>query len=150
MCPVKLMEKYLMEVTSSVKCFFFQHPKKMCSEADPIWYNNQPTGIHTLGGKMNMPREYTNHSTRATSVMILDHWLLRQDTRCVEWPQKRNKVHAFEAMLAKPVMQINVKFLPYKQTHPNSTQSAQDMLCVKTATLGYTEWSAGCKINFFC
>lgn len=47
--------------------------------SDGFWYDIQCVGMNTLGNKMkkisklaNLPREYTNHSIRATSVTILD------------------------------------------------------------------------------
>jgi hypothetical protein len=66
------------------KCeVLWQTPKDFVYEGDTIWYNNSPVGKYLLGLMMTnigkggqLSRHYTNHSIRATSIVIIANHLL--------------------------------------------------------------------------
>ena len=72
LCPVKSFELYLSKLHPELKCLW-QRPKE--ATADICWYCNVPVGKNILGNFMkdipravDLSKEYTNHSIRATAV----------------------------------------------------------------------------------
>ncbi|CAG2211446.1 unnamed protein product [Mytilus edulis] len=75
-CPVRSFVKYIRRLNPNCNKLF-QQPK--LTAKDGIHYGNIPLGHNKLGIYMNeiskaanLSREYTNHSCRATTVLILD------------------------------------------------------------------------------
>ncbi|CAH3181428.1 unnamed protein product, partial [Porites lobata] len=80
-CPVKLIEKYLSHL--SPKCSsLFQKSRSSCKAFNPatdlVWYCSSPLGHNTLENmlrrmtsKAGIKPHLTNHSIRATTVMVL-------------------------------------------------------------------------------
>ena len=88
------------------------NPKKQCDETDATWYDDQPAGVNTLGGKMKaiskqtkLSREYTNHSIRATSVTILDR--CEFEARHIMWVSGHKSEIVFEVTLAELLVTRN-------------------------------------------
>ena len=55
---------------------FFQRPRPRIRSEDPVWYENKPLGVNSLGNMMksistgcNLSKIYTNHSVRATAII---------------------------------------------------------------------------------
>jgi hypothetical protein len=75
---VASFESYISKLNP--KCeVLWQTPKDFVYEGDTIWYNNSPVGKYLLGLMMTniakggqLSRHYTNHSIRATNIVIMD------------------------------------------------------------------------------
>ena len=55
----------------------FQRPRSRIRSEDPVWYENKPLGVNSLGNMMksistgcNISKIYTNHSVRATAISL--------------------------------------------------------------------------------
>ena len=78
LCPVKLFELYLSKLHPKVECLW-QRPKDTAAVTDNSWYCKALLRKNSLGNFMknisrtaNLSKLYTNHSIRATAV-VLDH-----------------------------------------------------------------------------
>ena len=56
---------------------FFQRPRPRIRSEDPVWYENKPLGVNSLGNMMksistgcNLSKICTNHSVRATAISL--------------------------------------------------------------------------------
>ena len=78
-CPVAALKLYLSKLNPKCSAFYQQPRRKNWQASDPVWYNNCPLGVNTLGDMMKkmsksagLSQIYTNHSIRATVCTILN------------------------------------------------------------------------------
>ena len=77
LCPVRSFEKYLCHLNPK-NVFLFQRPKKAVKDSDKVWFDNVVVGQRSLADKIKnlsaaaeLSYPYTNHSIRATAIIIL-------------------------------------------------------------------------------
>ena len=77
--PVKSLKLCISKLNSGSDLFFQQERNRVLS-TDDVWYTTRPVGPHTIGvmmkvisKKTNLSQEYTNHSVKATAVILLYH-----------------------------------------------------------------------------